>query len=247
MNKTTIKTLQLIIRENKSIKDIAKSLNKSKNNIYSSFADLRNNKILDKHNNLNKNELVEFYKLLFLKYSYDFSFLTKNNLKILFLLLRGETFSNLIKQTKLSRYTVNQLLKELRNRGYLNQDNKLIQPLELINLIKTIKYYQEHFIVDLPDSAVFLTKEIIQSEVELPLNKTAFSAFNTKIISPHKYYTIKNKITKQEIFQDAQKISETIREKFITAIYYIKNSLKDEEFDKLIRTKEFKEFYNENG
>ena len=247
MNKTTVKTLQLIIRENKSVQDIAKSIGKSKNNIYSSFADLRKCNILDKNNKLNKNELLDAYKLLFLKYPYDFSFLTKNNLEILFLLIKGDSFSNLIKRTNLSRYTVNQLLKELKKRGFVDRENKLIQPNELIELIEVIKYYHSHNMIELPGSAVFLTKEIIQSEMALPLNKTAFSAFNIGVISPHKYYTTKKKITKKDIFQDARKISRTTREKFIMAVYYKNNNLKDEEFDRIIQTKEFNEFYKENG
>lgn len=247
MNKTTIKTLQLMIRENKFVQDIAKSLNKSRSNIYSCLADLRQEQILDKDNNLKKNRLVDSYKLLFLKYPYDFSFLTENNLKILLLLVEGESFGRLIKKIKLSRYTVNTLLKELRGRGYINKKNKLLRPKELIELVKTIKYYKEHFIIELPDSAVFLDKEIIQSEANLPLNKTAFSVFNISIISPHKYYTTKKKISKMEIFQDARKISETMRERLITAIYYKKNNLKDEEYGKIIKTKEFKDFYKQNG
>ncbi|MBU1622223.1 MAG: hypothetical protein KJ597_01475 [Nanoarchaeota archaeon] len=250
MNKTAIKVLQEIIRNKYfKIEDAARKLKKAKTTIYDCLAKLRKNNLLDKNNTLRSNQLTQAYKKLFIMYPYDFSFLTKNNLKILFLLDKERTFGEIIKKTKLSRYTVNQLLKQLRTRGFSNKRNKLTRPEELISLIKTIQKFQQTYYLELPPTAVIIDdnekRTLIQAtkETDLPLKYTAFSAFNIKIIVPYNYYTTKKKVTFKDVFDDAKIISKTRREKLITALFYKKNRKrlkKDKEYEVLIASKEFK-------
>lgn len=247
MNKTTIKVLQEIIRNKDfKVRNTAKKLNKAKTTVYDCLATLRKNNLLNKHN-----ELTEAYKILFLTYPYDFSFLTKNNLPILFLLEDEISFTNIIRKSKKSRFTVNNLLKHLKNRGFINKNNKLLLQ-ELINLIRTIKKYKNNYLIELPPTAVIIDKNeernLIQAtkNTQLPLKKTAFSVMD--VVSPYNYYTTKKRITESDIFTDAKIISKTKREEFITALFYRKKKLKkDQKYEEIIHSREFSKFEKENG
>lgn len=252
MNKTTVKVLQELIRNRKfSVESTAKKLNKAKTTVYDCLSSLRKSSLLDKNNQLKDHEFAQAYKKLFLVCPYDFSFLTRNNLSILFLLEKEISFTDLIKKSKKSRFTVNQLLKHLKNRGFINKNNKLIFP-ELLALLKTIRKYQRNYLIELPLTAVIVDKDeerdLIQAtkETQLPLKKTAFSAM--KVISPYNYYTTKKRITEKDIFSDAKILSKTKREELITALFYKKEKIKkDQEYEQIIQSKEFKEFEKENG
>lgn len=249
MNKTAVKVLQEIIRNRHfTVENTAKKLKKAKTTIYDCLAELRKGNILQQDNRPKQNELTEAYKRLFLAYPYDFSFLTKNNLKIFFQLNEERPFREIIKKSGLSRFTAHQLLRQLRNRGFINKKNKLIQPEELVALIKTIKKFQQNHYVELPSTAVVIDENeertLIRAakDTQLPLKITAFSAFEA--VSPYNYYTTKIKVTVQDIFNDAKTISKTRREKLITALFYKKNRnklKKDQEYEELIKSKEFKE------
>jgi predicted transcriptional regulator len=246
MNKTAIKVFQELVRNKDfSVESMAKKLNKAKSTIYDCLSNLKTNHLLT------DNELTESYKKLFLTYPYDFSFLTKNNLKILFLLENEISFTKIIKKSKKSRFTVNQLLKDLKNRGFVNKNNKLTLP-ELQGLINLIKKYQNNYFLKLPKTAIIIeqnkNRNLIQAtkDTQLLLKKTAFSVMN--VVSPYNYYTTKKIITKKDIFEDAKIISKTIREKLITALFYKKEKLKnDQQYEQIIQTKEFKDFAKENG
>ncbi len=248
MNKTTILLLQELIRNpNSPTASLANKLKKAKTTIYDCFCTLRTAQILTQNNQLNNNELTIAFKQLFLSYPYDFSFLTTNNIKILYLLQEPITFQKLLAQTKLSRFTINQLLRQLKSRGFVNKQNQLIAPKELIVLIKQLKRSQENISFELPSNAVVISHQedhdIILSDQPLPLKLTAFSALN--VISPHYYYTTKNKSTPQGIFNDARTIASSRREELITGLFYKKNHKKlktDQYYDQLINTQEFKEF-----
>lgn len=248
MNKTTILLLQeLICNPNSPTASLANKLKKAKTTIYDCFRMLRTAQILTQNNQLNNNELTIAFKQLFLSYPYDFSFLTTNNLKILYLLQEPITFQKLLAQTKLSRFTINQLLRQLKSRGFVNKKNQLIAPKELIALIKQLKRSQENISFELPPNAVVISHQedhdIILSDQPLPLKSTAFSALN--VISPHYYYTTKKKSTSQDTFNDAKTITSSRREELITGLFYKKNRKrikKDLIYDQLINTREFKEF-----
>ncbi len=248
MNKTTLLLLQELIRNPKvSIANLANKLQKAKTTIYDCFHALRAAQILNQNNQLTNNELTIAFKQLFLSYPYDFSFLTTNNLKILFLLQQPITFKKLLTQTKLSRFTINQLLRILKSRGFINRQNQLITPKELIVLIKQLKKSQENISFELPQNAVIISHQedhdIILSDQPLPLKPTAFSALN--VISPHYYHTTKKKSTFQDVFNDAKTIASSKREELITALFYKKNRKrikKDTFYEQIINTSEFKEF-----
>ncbi len=248
MNKTTILLLQELIRNpNHPTANLVNKLKKAKTTIYDCFRTLRTAQILTQNNQLNNNELTIAFKQLFLSYPYDFSFLTTNNLKILYLLQEPITFQKLLAQTKLSRFTVNQLLRQLKSRGFVNKQNQLIAPKELIVLIKQLKKSQENVSFELPPNGVVISHledhDIILSDQPLPLKPTAFSALN--VISPHYYYTTKKKSTLQNIFSDAKTIASSRREELITGLFYKKNHKKlktDQYYEQLISTQEFKEF-----
>lgn len=252
MNKTTIKVLQEIIRnKNFSVESAAEKLGKARTTIYDCLAELRKSNILDKRNHLEDNELTNAYKKLFLTYPYDFSFLSKNNIRILLLLEKEMPFTEIIQKSKLSRYTVNQLLKELKNRGFLNKKNKLVKPPELLSLLRIIKKTRSNNTLKLPNTAVIIKRsekrDLIQAtkETSLNLKPTAFSAFNVKIISPLNYYTTKKRVCMQDIFNDAKEISQTKREILITALFYYKNKKKLKKnicYEEIINSKEFEEF-----
>ncbi|MBI4980514.1 winged helix-turn-helix domain-containing protein [Candidatus Woesearchaeota archaeon] len=248
MNKTTIIILQELIRnQDCSIASLANKLKKAKTTIYDCFHALRAAQILNQNNQLTNNELTTAFKQLILSYPYDFSFLTTNDLKILFLLQKPITFKKLLAQTKLSRFTINQLLKQLKSRGFVNKQNQLIAPKELVILVKLIKKSQENISFELPPNAVIISHQedhdIILSDQPLPLKPTAFSALNA--VSPHYYYTTKKKLTLQGVFNDAKTITSSKREELITALFYKKNRKrikKDDYYEQIINTQEFKEF-----
>lgn len=250
MNHTTVKVLQEIIRQNNfDVTSLSQKLHKAKTTIYDCFANLRKSLILTKNNHLQDNELTHAYQQLFLVHPYDFSFLTPTNLKILLLLDQERSMQDIIKKSKLSRFTVHQLLRELKNRGFVNKRNKLISPPQLLHLLKIIKKNQENTVIALPPNATVLAHEadhdIIISETTLPLQPTAFSAFN--VVSPHHYYSTKKQVTTQDIFNDAKTISSSKREQLMIAVYYKKNRKKlasDPEFEKLIKSPEYQEFEN---
>lgn len=255
MNKTTVKVLQEIIRSKFSVDSASKNLKKAKTTIYDCLSYLRKNDILNKNNRLKDNELTDAYKKLFLTYPYDFSFLTKNNLKILLMLNKNISFIDIIKRSRLSRFTVHQLLKDLRNRGFIDENNVLIHPPELLSLLKTIRKYKDNHFLKLPDTAVIIgsdeERNLIQAtkETSLPLHLTAFSAIKS-IVSPYNYYTTKKRTTVHDIFDDAKIISKSKREQLITALFYDKNRKKlkkDISYEKIINSKEFKTFKIENG
>lgn len=251
MNKTTLIVLQEIIRNKDfNVEKVAKALGKAKTTIYDDLAELRKNNILNKNNELKVNELTNAYKLLFLKYPYDFSFLTDSNLKIIFILKDEISFGQTIKKSNLSRFTTHQLLKSLKNRGFVNKKNKLIAPKELIELVKVIEKFQNNTIIELPANAAVINdnqeRKLIQTpkNIEIPLKKTAFSAFNISIALPANYYSTKKKISTQDIFDDAKTISDSQREKLLTTLYYKKNRKKlkkDAEYEEVLKTEEFKE------
>ncbi len=250
MNHTTVNVLQEIIRQNNfDVTSLSQKLHKAKTTIYDCFASLRKSLILTKNNHLQDNELTQAYQQLFLVNPYDFSFLTPTNLKILLLLDQERGMQEIIKKSKLSRFTVHQLLRELKNRGFVNKKNKLISPPQLLHLLTIIKKNQENTIITLPPNATILTHKadhnIIISETTLPLQPTAFSAFN--VVSPHRYYSTKKQVTTQEIFNDAKAIATSKREQLMIAVYYKKNRKKlvfDSEFEKLIKSSEYQEFEN---
>ena len=251
MNKTSVKVLQILIRDNfPSVKSIANQLSKAKTTIYDCMAELRQETILSKENKLRENDLTKSLKLLFLKHPYDFSFLTKTNLKVLSIITAEHDFQNIIKTSKLSRYTVHQLLRNLKKRGFVNRKNKLTQPKELIAVINTL---QQKYI-ELPASATVVfednKRKIIQATKKtiLPLKPTAFSAFNIMLASPYNYYTTKKRPSKKDIFEDAKVLSSTKREKLLTALFYKKNiKQKDEEYEKIIKSPEFREIEKDYG
>jgi predicted transcriptional regulator len=243
MNKTTVEVFQEMIRnKNFSVEGTAKKFNKAKTTIYDNLS-------IIKHI-LQNDQLTKAYKTLFLTYPYDFSFLTKNNLTILFLLENEISFTEIIKKSKKSRFTVNNLLRHLKQRGFINKKNKIIL-LELLDLLKIIKKYQKNDFIKLPNTAVMIdqngNRDLIQAttNTNLQLKKTAFSAMN--IISPYNYYTTKKKVMSKDIFLDAKLISKTKREELITALFYKKEKIKkDPKYENIINTKEFKEFEKEN-
>ncbi|MEK6938575.1 MAG: hypothetical protein AABX04_06010 [Nanoarchaeota archaeon] len=233
MNKTELKVLQEIIRNKESnVSSLSQKLKKSPSRIYG---------CLQKLKPLLTNPLIESYKKLFLSQPYDFSFLTPTNLKILLKL--PSTFTKLVKETKLSRFTVHQLLRQLKNRGFINQSNEIINP-ELLELLQTLKKYPTP--LSLPVDAVIVYQDqehdLILSETPLKLSPTAFSAFDVNIQPLHRYYTTKIKPTKQDIFEDAKLLSKDKRDQFITALFYYKHrkELKeDKEYQEIIESKEF--------
>jgi predicted transcriptional regulator len=249
MNKTTIKVLQEIIRNKEfSVESTAKTLNKAKTTIYDSLAKLRKNYLLNKKNQLTNNEVTQAYKKLFLSFPYDFSFLTKNNLVILQLLEDDISFTKIIKLSKKSRFTVHQLLKQLRTRGFINKKNRFLFS-ELLDLLKIIKKYNNNHLIELPSTAVIIQqneeRNLIQAtkETVLPLRKTAFSVMD--VVSPYNYYTSKKRVTENDIFMDAKILAKTKREEFITALFYKRKKLKrDMQYEQLIKLKEFKDFEN---
>ncbi|MBT4858315.1 hypothetical protein HON49_04020 [archaeon] len=255
MNKTTVKILQEIIRDPLfSIANASTKFKKAPTTIYDCTTKLRKLKILSNKNKLLNNELTTAYKKLFITHPYDFSFLTKNNIQILKHMLKEITFQELIIKSKKSRFTVNQLIKNLKQRGFANKQNKIIEPKELIKTIKTIIKYEQNNIIDLPPSAITIyhckDRNIIQTtkETKLNLNKTSFSAFKFKIITPRNYYTTLKKISIRKIFNDAEKTSKNKREHLLTAMYYYKNRKKlrkNKFYDELIKTEEFQELKKE--
>lgn len=250
MNHTTIKVLQEIIRTNNfDVTSLSQKLHKAKTTIYDCFARLRKSLILAKNNLLLDNGLTQAYQQLFLVHPYDFSFLTHTNLKILLLLDQERSMKEIIKKSKLSRFTVHQLLRELKNHGFVNRKNKLITPPQLLHLLTIIKKNQENTVIVLPPNATVLAyqadHDIIISETTLPLQPTAFSAFN--VVSPHHYYSTKKKVTTPDIFNDAKAIATSKREQLMIAVYYRKNRKKlafDPDFEKLIKSAEYQEFEN---
>lgn len=257
MNKTAIKVLQEMVRNKEfTVEGAVRRLGKAKTTIYDCLASLRKQNILDVENHLQDNQLTQAYKRLFLAYPYDFSFLTTNNLKILFFLDCERSFGDIVRQTGLSRYTVHRLLKELRRRGFVTKKNKLIQPQELITVIVVIKKFQQTVQLRLPATAVIVDDNEQRSLIRttkgttLPLKPTAFSAFTIKIVLPHRYYTTKKRVTVQDIFDDAKIISYTRREKLLTALFYKKNRRKlqkDQEYEELICSEEFREMSSSYG
>jgi len=236
MNKTEIKVLQEIIRNNDfDAISLSQKLNKSPSRIYG---------CLQKIKPLLGNHLIESYKKIFLTYPYDFSFLTKTNIKILSLLPLA--FTELIHKTKLSRFTIHQLLRQLKNRGFVDKKNRIINK-ELAELIQNLKKYPT--LISLPLDAVTVYQDsehdIILSDTILSLTLTAFSAFDVNIQPLHYYYTTKKNITKQDIFDDAKILSKDKRDQLITALFYYKHrkELKEEKiYEQIITSKEFGEY-----
>lgn len=222
MNKTTVKVLQLIIRKNNRLKpiEIADKLNKTVKNIYFCLKKLEEQNILNKKKELKENKLTNEYKKLFIKYPYDFSFLTTTNMKIISQLTKKQQFFEIISRTNKSRFSVHKILKELRTRGFVDTNNEFTGPEEIINIIEINKNKQKE--INLPSGAFVLiendNRKIIQTikKVKLDLYKTAFSAMKKVNEPSHNYYTTQlTKPIKEDIIKDALEIQQSQRERNI--------------------------------
>ena len=239
LSKTQIRILEIMTRKGlNSVKFLSSELALDRSTIYRAMKSLRKQGFLTK-NRIARTNHAQLLKSVLIKYPYSFTFLAGSNMKILFLLTRPHKPSDIIRKTKLSKSQVFKTLSTLKERGILRKiNNKWVLNKTIPELEDFLNSYRQYLSLDthLPDYATMVWKgkesfiAICPKGKSLEGSLTAFSRFNEFGIqiqtAKNYYYFPKKKLNVQEIFDHSLRIADTIREKILCAVFYLKNKPK---------------------
>jgi len=254
LSKTDIQVLQESIRTNASTYRIAEKLGKANSTVYDSIHELQKQEILDKNKRIMNNRMAKSLKKLILLYPYDFSFISGKNTRLLKAILVPKTFSEIMKETGLSRTKVSKTLKNLTGRAFVTKEKQkycLTHPAELVDAIGAMEE-----VTPAPAKAVLLREKpmlyLLNKPGKMDKFLTGFSLFTEKGVPIETYYDLyrNTRPNLQDIFDDAEAAAKTMKEKLILGLFYVKyrkRLKKNKGIEEILRTKDFMEMRSDYG
>lgn len=235
LSKTELRILEQIARGNKSIKEIASALGKSKFQVYRSGNKLKDKGFMALSNGYFEPKQITHISLLLQilsEYQSVIKPFSDSGINLLTAVLEPKTVSEIIKSAGLKRTRVFKKLNQAKAISLVNIKNKKYFFNERIwpkakEFLVELKKYEETTDRRVPPEAVIYfknEKEIVFScEKEMDASLTAFCAFERfgiKLLCPFGYYYLPKKtLSKQEVFRHALYVAE--KENKISYIIYL--------------------------
>ena len=239
LSKTELSILKEIAKGNKSVKNIASGLDKSKKTIYSSvenlkdFVDLRNGSLKAKrflHVSLLLQILSNYIKII--------PVLANSGIPILTSILDSNNIQRIIEKTGFKKTIIYSKLKEARKKNIViktQQGFKLNRNIwkSLVDFLISLKDYENHIDKRIPPGSRIYHKNnqeiVFSSKEDLDAKQTAFSAYpnyGIDILTVKNYYYLpKRDLTKEDILKHSLYILEKdfdTKYLIFTALFYAK-------------------------
>ena len=224
LSKTELKILAEIAQSNRSVSGIAKSLKKSKVQIYRAGKKLVQNQWIRLNNGFYEPSKIAFVNMLIQllgEFPSLIDALSDSGISLLTTLLEPRSLPDISKRCHLGRTQVFKKLREARSISLVKHKNRKyslndkVWP-KVIEFLQELKKHEEPIDSRVPANSIIYYKDdkeiIFSSKEEIAATPTAFSVFAKYgiklLLRSHYYYLPKKTLTKVDVFKHALQIAE---------------------------------------